>query len=854
MTENTLNPLLIFAPVSGTTVAIDTVPDAVFAQKMLGDGVAIDPVSSELVAPCDGTVVNIHSAHHALTLATEAGIDVLIHIGLETVMLKGKGFDVVVTAGQKVRKGDVLIKFDADYIRRNAKSLLTEIVITNGEKAASVFSEAGKTVGAGKDVVLKIEPSSFPPEHMKEAVNENASVRTAESWVITVPNVAGLHARPTAVLAAAAKKFASDVVLVRGADTANLKSIVSVMGADVKKGDEVRLKATGVDAVEALSELIPLLESGSGEDPNTAPAVAEEPEEPSAAVQSGSDDVLTGIPASGGVAVGRVVQVREADIAVEEYGETADREIEKLSAALERAKEQLEALQSETAEKTDAGKAAVFQAHRELLDDPELSESVRNIIGKGRSAAFAWKQSINEQAEMLSGLKNSLLAARANDLRDVGRRVLRLLTGEKAPQKRDLPDQAILIAEDLTPSDTAGLDRSKVVGFCTKSGGATSHVAILARSLALPAIAGIDARALDLPDGTMVVLDGGAGTLSLNPDEEKMAEAQKILERDRTRKAENLAQAHLPAITTDGKPIEVAGNIGGVADAEEVFAFGGDGIGLLRSEFLFLQRQNAPSEEEQADVYSRIAEIAGEKRSLIVRTLDVGGDKPLPYLPGTHEDNPFLGVRGVRLCLRRPDVFRTQIRAVLQAAGKTKMRLMFPMVTTVDELREAKAIVEEERLKTNAPFIEVGIMVEVPAAAVMADVLAEHADFFSIGTNDLTQYVLAMDRGNPDLGKQADGLEPAVLRMIARTVEGAAKYGRFVGVCGGLAGEEAAVPLLIGLGVDELSVAAPLIPDIKAQVRRLSVARCRKLAGVALKMSSAAEVRDAVAAFNAQQV
>lgn len=851
MTENPVKQLKLFAPVSGKTVAIETVPDPVFADKMVGDGISVDPTTSVLVAPCAGVVANIHSAHHALTISTPEGADVLMHIGLETVMLKGKGFNVKVREGQSVETGTPLIEFDADFVAANAKSLLTEIVITNTDRVSNLQAEAGKEVRAGQDVVLIADLTEALPEHTKESTAEKYPLQSAESWTITIPNVAGLHARPTAVLVNAAKKYAAEISLVRGDEKANLKSIVGVMGLDVKKGDKVVIKASGVDAVEALKELIVLMESGSGEDPNAAPELPQREE--AVVVQSVVPNVLAGIPSSPGVAVGRVVQLRESEIAVNEFGGSAEEENEKLSKALREADSQLSTLYDRMMQQSDAGKAAIFQAHRELLTDPELLENVRTIIGKGRSAAFAWKQAVRAQADVLSGLKNELLAARANDLRDIERRVLLLLVGKDAEEKRELPDDAILIAQDLTPSDTAALDRKKVVGFCTVRGGATSHVAILARTLSLPAIAGIDAKALDIPDGTIVIMDGRKGTLRLHPGAEEIKKVQAELEREQKEREENLAASKTPAVTSDGRKIEVAGNIGGIADAEQVVALGGEGVGLLRSEFLFLQRELAPTQEEQADVYGNIADILGKERSMIVRTLDVGGDKPLPYLPVAAEDNPFLGVRGIRLCLRRPEIFRTQVRAILSAGGKTRMRIMFPMVTTLDELKQAKAVVEEERVKLKAPPVEVGIMVEVPAAAVMSDVLAEHADFFSIGTNDLTQYVLAMDRGNAELGRQADGLEPAVLRMIDQTVRGAEKYGRFVGVCGGLAGEEAAVPLLVGLGVSELSVAAPAIPGIKALVRGLSYEKCRELAQRALKMSSAHEVREAVAEFEQQR-
>ena len=712
MTGNSGKQLKLFAPVSGKTVAIENVPDPVFADKMVGDGISVDPTTSVLVAPCAGVVANIHSAHHALTISTPEGADVLMHIGLETVMLKGKGFDVKVHEGQSVETGTPLIEFDADFVAANAKSLLTEIVITNTDRVSNLQAEAGKEVRAGRDVVLIADLTEALPEHTKESTAEKYPLQSAESWTITIPNVAGLHARPTAVLVNAAKKYAAEISLVRGDEKANLKSIVGVMGLDVKKGDKVVIKASGVDAVEALKELIVLMESGSGEDPNAAPELPQREE--AVVLQSVVPNVLAGIPSSPGVAVGRVVQLRESEIAVNEFGDSAEEENEKLSKALREADSQLSTLYDRMMQQSDAGKAAIFQAHRELLTDPELLENVRTIIGKGRSAAFAWKQAVRAQADVLSGLKNELLAARANDLRDIERRVLLLLVGKDAEEKRELPDDAILIAQDLTPSDTAALDRKKVVGFCTVRGGATSHVAILARTLSLPAIAGIDAKALDIPDGTIVIMDGRKGTLRLHPGAEEIKKVQAELEREQKEREENLAASKTPAVTSDGRKIEVAGNIGGVADAEQVVALGGEGVGLLRSEFLFLQRELAPTQEEQAEAYGKIADIVGKERSLIVRTLDVGGDKPLPYLPVAAEDNPFLGVRGIRLCLRRPEIFRTQVCAILSAGGKTRMRIMFPMVTTLDELKQAKAVVEEERVKLKAPPVEVGIMVEVP--------------------------------------------------------------------------------------------------------------------------------------------
>lgn len=846
MTKNKI--LQIYAPVSGKTVPIDSVPDPVFAEKTIGDGISIEPASYDLCAPCDGTITNIHSSHHALTLQTAEGIEVLVHIGLDTVLLRGEGFDVKTKVGQAVKKGDSLIVFDKDILVKSGKSLMTEIVITNMDMTDGITAETGKEVTVGKDVILTVSVA----EKKQESSAASGGAVTAESWQIEIKNPAGLHARPIAVLVNAAKKFSSDIELICHDKSANAKSLTAVMGLDVKKGDTVVLKASGPDAADAMKTLIPLVESGLGEDLSKPVPLAVIQTAPKQLIGE-KDGTFFGVAASPGAASGVVVQLKDVAIEVEEFSGTPQAEKEKLAAALGEARMQLEDLYEKTQKEAGADKAAIFTAHQELLEDPELLENTQKLIDNGRSAAFAWQQTVAKQARDLADMKNELLAARANDLRDVGKRVLRLLTGEVA-QKLQLPDNAILIAQDLTPSDTASLDREKVVGFCTVSGGAVSHAAILARSLSLPAVSGLPKEVLDILNGTSVLIDGTKGTLRVNPSAAEQKAAAEQQEAERKLRALLMETKDEPAVTADGVRIEVGGNIGGVDGAEEVVAMGGDGVGLLRSEFLFLGRQDPPSEGEQSAVYEQIAETLGPDRNLIVRTLDVGGDKPLPYMPTPPEANPFLGVRGLRMSLQHPEVFRSQLRAILRAADKTKMRIMFPMVTTVDEVEKARKILDEEikSLKVTAP-VEVGIMIEVPAAAVTADILAPYVDFFSVGTNDLTQYTMAADRGNGLLAHQSDGLHPAVLRMIQQTVDGAAKHGKWVGVCGAMAGEEAAVPALIGLGVQELSAPPAVIPAVKAQVRKLSFKRCRDLAQVLLGQEKAAAVREKIKNFLTEQ-
>lgn len=506
---------------------------------------------------------------------------------------------------------------------------------------------------------------------------------------------------------------------------------------------------------------------------------------------------------------------------------------------------EIENLRAKVHGQGDPGKAAIFSAHQELLDDPELADIASSAIDKGKSAAFAWQQTYTTQANQLSQLKNALLAERANDLRDVGDRVLRILLGVQE-ETQVYPENTILLAEDLTPSDMATIDPSRVKGFCTVAGGATSHVAILARSMGIPAIAGIEARTLDLPDGTPVVLDGTKGKLRLNASSSEIEAIQIRIARQKAKQEEDLRHAFEPAHTQEGRHIEVVANIGGLEDAEAALKVGTEGVGLLRTEFVFMEASSAPSEDQQEAIYASILKTLGPDKPMIIRTLDVGGDKPLPYLPMAHEENPFLGERGIRLGFDRPELLRTQFRAILKASTAGKARVMFPMIARLEELHMAKAVMEEERQKLGVAPIEIGIMIEVPSAAVMAERFAEQVDFFSIGTNDLTQYTLAMDRGHPKLAPFVDALDPSVLRMIDLTVRGADKHSKWVGVCGGVAGDPQAVPLLVGLGVKELSVSIPVIPSVKAQVRTLSYAHCQELAQQALNLDSAAQVRDLV--------
>ncbi len=839
--------LAIIAPLSGPIVALDTVPDPVFAQKMVGDGISIDPTSNTLTAPFDGQITLIHRAGHAVTLKAANGIEVMMHIGIDTVSLKGAGFTSHVKVDQHVKLGDSLISFDLDFVGSKSKSLLTQIIVTNSDEIEKfVYSEGVAQVG--ETPVLTLTPKAA-----NITTRNNDQTQRITSQDVAVPNPTGLHARPAAVLVNAAKQFDAIVHLYKGENKANTKSLVSIMSLEISCGDLVNLVASGSQAQEAIDHILPLIESGLGENCPPIPAsqthpkpheMQEEPQEP-VRTKSSNPNRYLGVNASAGLAIGEVFQLVQTKIHVTEYADDSAHELTIFDSAIKQAMSELKEMEEKLEDKE---KAAIFAAHQALLDDPELIDNTKDLIADKKTAAFAWRASYNAQSDTLSHLKNELLAARANDLRDVGRRVLKILSGDQSASA-EIPQNAILIAEDLTPSDTANLDTNKVLGFCTMTGGASSHVAILARSMNLPALAGIEGSALKIENGTKVILDADNGALIAHPSDEKIASIIAEQKNQAEKKAEDLSNAHKAAITQDGTKFEIVANIAGLDDAKQCPGMGAEGVGLLRSEFIFMNRASAPTEDEQTQTYTDIVKTLSPNQPLIIRTLDVGGDKPLPYLPIETEENPFLGLRGIRVTLKKQGIFRTQLRAILRAAEHGNIHVMFPMITTMDDLLSAKVILEEERVKLGAAPIKTGIMVEVPTTAVMAEQFAKEVDFFSIGTNDLTQYSLAIDRGHALLAAQADGLNPGVLKLIEMTIKGSHKHGKWTGVCGGIASDPLAVPLLVGMGVDELSASIPSIPSIKAQIRGLDVEACKALTQKALTLDSAQEIRDLVKSF-----
>ena len=806
------------APLTGWLAPIESVPDPVFAERMMGEGFAIDPIEGEVRAPADATVLTVAPTGHSVSLRLTNGAELLIHVGLETVTLGGKGFTPKVKPGDAVAAGDLLIDFDLDAVAQGAKALITPVVLA-GEGYALLLEPLDRLVG-WQDGVARI--TALAPAAVKGDSEGDSHER-----VVRVDAPHGIHARPAARIAALLRTFVAPVAIVREGKSVNARSTVGLLGLGVRCGDEIIIRGEGSDARAAVEALVALIEAGLGEE-----AKADHPAPAPVVPQHGP------VTAAPGLAIGQVVQLRVADVDVPLDGQGGAVEHAALARAMAAVDAELSAGHGLAAE--------IAAAHRTLLADPELAEAAGHQIDAGRSAAFAWRHATAQAAEAIRATGDPLLMERVADLIDIERQLIAALLGTEASAVPTLPPQSILIAEDLLPSQFLALDRDRLAGICTAAGGPTSHVAILAASAGIPMLVAAGRDVLAIAEGRTVILDADGARIDADPGVNTLSEVSERIAAAREQRGRDRAEAHADCRMADGTRIEIFANLGSQADAAAAVAAGAEGCGLLRTEFLFLERAEAPDEGEQRDIYSGIATILGD-RPLIVRTLDIGGDKPVPYLPMAAEENPALGLRGVRLSLARPDLMQVQLRAILRAVPADQCRIMLPMIADLADYRAVRAMLDAEKaaLGIDVP-VPLGVMIETPAAAMLADMLAAEADFLSIGTNDLTQYTLAVDRGNAAVSHRIDALHPAVLRLIREVGRGAQRHGRWAGVCGGLASDPLAAPILIGLGITELSATPAAIARLKAVVRTLDMGRCIDLAERACAAESAAAVREMV--------
>ncbi|MGJ7515978.1 phosphoenolpyruvate--protein phosphotransferase [Pseudomonas baetica] len=829
--HNNNKELTLSAPLSGPVLTLAKVPDAVFASGAMGDGIAIDPLNDTLHAPCAGVVVHIARTGHAVTLRADNGAELLLHLGLDTVELQGQGFSILVQEGARVANGQPLLRYDQDKVAQQCKSLVSLLILTNSQdfQARPITL---KSVKVGEPLLHIIRRHGVGAKSDVEVAGE---VRVGH---IRIAHRGGLHARPAALIRQTAQGFKSKSQLHFNGKSATCDSLIGLMGLAIGEQDEVQVSCQGLDAEAALQALLTALSTALPEEHH---ALAPTPTiQRNRAAEAG---VLHGVCAAPGLVGGPLIHLNAINLPADTGHNDPAQQRQLLDTALIQVRSEIAGTLAQARKHKNTDEEAIFAAHMALLEDPALLNAAYLSIDIGTGATHAWHQSIDAQCDMLQQLGSSLLAERANDLRDLKQRVLRALLGEA--WHYDVAPGAIVAAHELTPSDLLQLSQQGVAGLCMAEGGATSHVAILARGKGLPCLVALGSSLLDQEQGQAVVLDADGGRLELMPSAERLAEVNQAQRQRQQRRAEQQAQAHTPAHTLDGRRIEVAANVASSAEAADALANGADGVGLLRTEFLFVDRSTAPDEQEQHHAYQSVLDAMGDK-SVIIRTIDVGGDKQLDYLPLPAEANPVLGLRGIRLAQARPELLDQQLRALLHVTPLSRCRILLPMVTEVDELlhirRRLDALCTELGLSERP---ELGVMIEVPAAALLAEQLAEHADFLSIGTNDLSQYTLAMDRDHAGLASRVDALHPALLRLIAQTCTGAAQHGRWVGVCGALASDPLATPVLIGLGVSELSVSPVQIGEIKDRVRHLDASQCHRISQDLLKLSSATAVRHA---------
>nr|WP_297461519.1 phosphoenolpyruvate--protein phosphotransferase [uncultured Halomonas sp.] len=720
-----------------------------------------------------------------------------------------------------------------------------------GESHLGLLDRLATLLDAGDGEVLADADAATV---LARLAGESASAETARARVL---NAHGLHARPAKQLVHVARSQGLPIkvrLLEGSAEAVSAASLTKVIGLGARRGQTLVFSAEGAGAGEALQALIDAVRDGLGEKVAAFDAQRDEVtvnERAPTLEPLPADTAHMAVAAAPGLAIAPVFVMRTPrfdyperarDLTGERSGD-AKAQRARLDRALRDATEQLDAL----IRHAKGGEVSqILSIHEEMLDDPELREAAHEGIDEGLSAEAAWWRGIDTAARAQEMLADRLLAERAADLRDVGRRVVGLLCGIELPTPPDEP--YILVMDDVGPSDVARLDTAKVRGLLTARGGATSHSAILARALGIAAVVGAGERIMTLENGSELILDGERGRVIPAPSKERRERAELRLKEHQARMKQAYAARFEPGQTQDGHRVEVAANLGNTAHAADAVEQGAEGVGLLRTEFVFMAHAEAPDLDTQIGEYREAIE-ALDGRPLVARTLDVGGDKPLPYWPLPQEDNPFLGLRGIRLALTRPEILETQLRALLIAASDKPLRIMLPMVKDIGEFRAAKAIVERLQQEIQAPDVQLGVMIEIPSSALLAPSLADEVDFFSIGTNDLTQYTLAIDRGHAELSAQSDGLHPAVLRLIQMTVEAAHAKGKWVGVCGELASDPQAIPVLVGLGVDELSVSLRQVPMVKARLRELTVVETRQHAQTALAQATSDAVREALEAL-----
>lgn len=819
-----MHEIKIYSPIRGIYVDLSQTPDPVFAEKMVGDGFAIEPLEGSMFAPITGVVKDIHHAKHAFTISND-DIDVLIHTGIDTVLLKGNGFNPIVKIGDKVKAGDKLMDFDIQAISGQVKSLCTPCIIADiDEKNLElIFTNSFNKI----DETTHIATITTKNQTNKNTVAENNTLVLESEW-ITIKNLHGIHARPAAQINTIARQYAGDVIILKADKEANAKSLISLMSISIQYGDTIKIIVRDKHATEIIQKLSDLIQSFFDET-----SVEEQLENDEIKVEGHN---YFGTIASPGIAIGKAVLNNQNNLF--EFNEKAsdiDNEYLQAQKLFANVSSELEQLINQTKSVVEQ---TILKSHLMILSDPEITTPTYNLIKTGFSIGYAVNKVITEACQILAGTKSTLLAERQSDLKDVKNRLLQKIYPNIKSSHQNNNEDIILIADDFTPSQVINL-ANNVKGLISVHGATTSHVAILARSKNIPLLVAVSDNILKNNYQEIIINNNICNT---KPNSEEIAETKVKLAQNQQKLNSALQSAKHQAKTIDDIVVNCYANIGKANEVSNALANGADGVGLMRSEFLFLDSNEAPNETQQLSEYQAISNNLGEL-ALTIRTLDIGGDKQVHYLQQDSEQNPMLGVRGIRLCLNNVELFKTQLSALLKTKNK-KLKIMLPMITYLEEYRQAKKLITslQQQINDTTP-IELGIMVEVPAVIFNIDNFAKEVDFMSIGSNDLSQYILAIDREHTTLGKKVDHLHPSVLNAIAITAKSANTHNKPISVCGLMASEIMAIPILIGLGITNLSMSINSIAENKEFIRNLDTRKCQAIAKECLSLSTAQEVR-----------
>lgn len=841
---------LLHAPVDGLVIAIADVPDPAFSQETLGPGIAIEPLGDTLRAPAAGKVIQCAAAAHAVTLELAPGIEILLHLGIDTVHLNGNGLEMLVHEGQRINAGTPLIRFDIDKVARSATSLMTPI-ISVGQKKLQITPVAKGRISAGAPLAKLI-----PADHNitgRSAATGETEITAQEQAKVGLEN--GLHARPASKLRQIGQRHNARIILKHNDQEADANHLTALLNLGLMPDDQVTITVSGADAQKAAIEVKKFLETPEG----ITPAIKQPPTRKPGDIKQG---ILHGVIASPGHAVGALQPFSVFAPEIPEQGKGIDTEKQDLLDALHNLKKQLQ--QDVQSSGYGSEQADILTAHIALLDDNDLILRAVDIINTGKSAAASWKATIDERIGNLASSANPLIRERGNDLQDLQFQVINLLLPQPSKNydiNRKLAGN-IVLAEDLTPSQLIALAKVKPAGICLATGGATSHTAVLCRSVGIPCLAGLGNSIADyaLLRGKIALLDANQGILEITPSDDRLRAAKQQIRQQEKQKKRIKADAKTPAISKDGATIHVTANIISGMEAEHSLTMGADGIGLFRSEFLFLDRDHAPSAEEQRSQY-QLAVDSMPGKPVVIRMLDIGADKQLSWLKINHCPNPALGIRGIRIIENYPELIETQLQALLQVRaetlvnGKSALQIMLPMVCDVNDVLQIRNMMEtlagQMGLKGKKDFQmpQLGAMIEVPSAALVADQLAQVADFFSIGTNDLTQYSLAIDREEVKLSPRLDVLHPALLHLIALCCGAAQKHQCPVTVCGASAGDEIAGPVLAAMGVTELSTEPQQIAAVKSRLCKTDLKALGAEVKKATTMKDATQARTLLSAY-----